>query len=201
MGVPPTGEPDNKPTVPAPSGAGTPEPPAADEPPVARADRVSVPEGGTVIVDVLANNDDPDGDPLSLVSVGSVGHGRARLLGDRVEYSAPSDYVGRVSVPYTITDPKGATAHSTVAISVLLVNAPPVFTPGSRQSVPEDSGAHTVGAWARHISPGATSEAGQTVSFSVTNDNPRLFSAEPQIAPERNPFRTRRRRTRTGRRS
>ena len=163
------------PTVPAS------QPPPTDHPPRAAADQLSLPEGGSVIVDVLANDSDPDGDPISLVSVGSPVHGSARRLGDRVQFSAPADYVGQISFPYTIADAHGATDSAHVTISVLLVNASPTFTPGPDQSVLEDAGPQTTAGWAKNIGPGATSEAGQTVSFLVANDNSGLFSAQPAL--------------------
>jgi hypothetical protein len=49
--------------------------------------------------------------------------------------------------------------------------------------VREDSGAQSV-AWATAISPGPASESAQSVSFTVTNDNPGLFSAQPAVAAD-----------------
>ena len=43
--------------------------------------------------------------------------------------------------------------------------------------------AQTIPGWATSISPGPADEASQTVTFSVTNDNPGLFAAQPAIAP------------------
>ena len=37
--------------------------------------------------------------------------------------------------------------------------------------------------WATGISPGPGREAGQSVTFSVTNDNPGLFTVQPQVQP------------------
>jgi hypothetical protein len=71
----------------------------------------------------------------------------------------------------------------TFTITVTEVNDPPSFTAGPDQSVLEDSGPQTVGAWATAISPGPASEVGQPVSFSVAAGNPALFSAQPQVQP------------------
>ena len=160
------------------------EPSPADRPPQAVADQLSAPEGSTVVVDVLANDRDPDGDPISIVSVGSPSRGTAHRVGDRVQFIAPSDYVGRVSFPYTIADSQGARDSALVSVSVLLVNAAPAFTPGPDQSVLEDSGPQTVPGWARNVGPGATSEAGQTVSFAVTSDNSGLFTTPPALTAD-----------------
>ncbi|MGF1989150.1 MAG: VCBS domain-containing protein [Nostoc sp. ZfuVER08] len=60
-------------------------------------------------------------------------------------------------------------------------NDAPSFTPGSNQTVAEDSGAQTVANWATNISPGPADEASQIVNFQVTNDNNELFSVQPAI--------------------
>ena len=174
---PSPGEPVARGTAPAPS-------PAGNNPPQARVDPLSVPEGGTVVVDVLANDSDPDGDSLTIVSVGSPARGTARKVRDRVQFTAPSDYVGRVTFPYTIADSHGARDSASVAVSVLLVNVPPSFTVGPAQTVLEDAGSQSVPGWVGNISPGANSEAGQVVAFLVTNDNNSLFESQPAIAPD-----------------
>lgn len=175
-------------TAPAPPGQAPPADPAAASPantrPEARVDRFSVPEGGTVLVDVLANDSDPDGEPLSIVSVGSPSRGTVRKVGDRLQFNAPSDYVGQITFPYTITDPGGARDSSSVSVTVLLVNAPPSFSAGPDQVSLEDAGPRTVSGWASSIGPGATSEADQVVSFLTSNDNNGLFAAQPEIAPD-----------------
>jgi hypothetical protein len=68
----------------------------------------------------------------------------------------------------------------TFTITVTAVNDPPTFTAGGSQTVLEDAGAQSV-QWATSISPGPANESGQTVSFSLTNDNNALFSTQPAI--------------------
>lgn len=48
----------------------------------------------------------------------------------------------------------------------------------------EDAGAQSVGSWATAISPGPASESSQSVSFSVSTDNPGLFSMQPAVSPD-----------------
>jgi hypothetical protein len=171
---PPSSDKPGDPSTPSP-------PPASNDPPRAVADRVSVPEGGTVMVDALANDSDPDNDSISIVSVGTPDRGRAKQVGSRIQYSAPSDFVGEISFPYSIADPEGASDQARVSVSVLLVNSAPSFTAGPDHVVLEDTGAQQVPRWARNVDPGATSEAGQTVSFLVANDRPELFSSQPEV--------------------
>jgi hypothetical protein len=158
-------------------------PPGTNNPPRAVGDRVSVPEGGTVIIDVLANDSDPDGDPLSISSIGAPERGAVKKVGDRIQFSAPSNYVGDVSFAYSISDPSDATDRSRVSVSVLLVNAPPTFRTGPDQTVLEDAGVQRVPGWAKDIEPGGSSEAGQVVSFLVSADRTELFSAQPEVLP------------------
>ncbi len=177
--------PDPEPVAAVPAKQTPPAKPAlpANRAPQARPDVLSVPEGGTVLIDVLANDGDPDSEPISIVSVGSPGRGAVTRVGDRLQFTAPSDYVGRVTFPYTIADPHGTTDSTQVSVEVLLVNAPPSFTAGPDQSVPEDAGPQTIAAWAGNITPGAASEAGQAVTFVVVNGNSGLFTEQPHLDP------------------
>ena len=70
----------------------------------------------------------------------------------------------------------------TFTISIGGVNDPPTFNVGADQDVLEDSGVHTVSGWASGISPGPPDESGQTITFSVTNDNNALFSSQPAVS-------------------
>jgi hypothetical protein len=71
-----------------------------------------------------------------------------------------------------------------VPIAVTPVNDAPSFTAGANQTVPEDSGPRTVPAWATNLSAGPANEAGQALSFVVTNDNNALFSVQPSVSPD-----------------
>ena len=72
----------------------------------------------------------------------------------------------------------------TFDISVIDANAPPYFTKGLNQSVPEDCGEIRVTNWATGIDTGAPDETAQTVTFHVSTDNDDLFSSKPQISSE-----------------
>ena len=69
-------------------------------------------------------------------------------------------------------------------ITVRAVNDPPLFTKGADQTIDEDSGFHSVPAWATSIAPGPDDESGQTVTFTVTSDNAGLFSSLPAVSPD-----------------
>ena len=160
--------------------------PPSDQAPRAVDDVVSVPEGGTVTLDALANDSDPDGDALRLVSVDPAARGRATKVGDRIQFVAPSDYVGRVRFSYTTADPQGATSRAFVSVTVLLVNVAPSFAAGPNQSVLEDAGPQTVTGWASRISPGPSSESGQAITFDVSTADSSLFTpgGQPVVTPD-----------------
>jgi outer membrane protein OmpA-like peptidoglycan-associated protein len=80
-------------------------------------------------LDVLANDSDPDGDPISIVAVGTPAHGTAAISGSKVSYVPAVGYIGPDSFTYTIADPKGLTSSATVSITVTAVNHPPSAQP------------------------------------------------------------------------
>ena len=73
-------------------------------------------------------------------------------------------------------------ASQTFTITVNAVNDAPSFTKGANHTSNEDAGAQTITGWATNISAGPANEAGQTLIFTVTTDNPTLFSAGPAIS-------------------
>jgi hypothetical protein len=74
-------------------------------------------------------------------------------------------------------------APQTFTVTVIPVNDAPSFTVGPNQSVVSLLGAQSVPGWATGISPGPPDESSQSVSFTVTNNNPGLFAVQPTVAP------------------
>ncbi|MFC4161486.1 Ig-like domain-containing protein [Chitinimonas lacunae] len=85
--------------------------------PLARPDAYGVDSGASLDMAVLANDSDPDGDALTLVSV-SGGRGTLSIVGDRVRYQAPTGYQGPDSFSYVVRDIHGLTATATVTVTV-----------------------------------------------------------------------------------
>ena len=98
---------------------------AGNGPPVAVGDVVSVDEDGTVTVDVLANDRDPNGDVLTLMSATAPRHGTTTVVADRVVYRPGPDFFGPDSFVYTVADDRGATATGRVEVSVAPVDDRP----------------------------------------------------------------------------
>jgi outer membrane protein OmpA-like peptidoglycan-associated protein len=92
-----------------------------NEPPVAVNDDGNVLKGYDVDINVLANDSDPDGDPLSVIAVEHTGPGNATLTinaDNTVHYHSIHGYSGFDSFEYTISDGRGGTASATVTIQV-----------------------------------------------------------------------------------
>ena len=73
---------------------------------------------------MLANDSDPDGDALRLVSVGTPETGTVGIEDGHVRYTAPAGAHGAVAFVYTAADPSGATGQATVHVRVAEVVQP-----------------------------------------------------------------------------
>ena len=94
--------------------------------PVAAQDSAVADEDGTVAVDVLANDVDPDGDPLTVALGTGPAHGTVALGADgRLQYAPAADWHGEDSLTYTVTDGP-QTSTGTVRLTVRPVNDAPV---------------------------------------------------------------------------
>src|SRR5262245_41834696 len=92
---------------------------AAD--PVAVDDDVTIGgNAGPTVVDVLANDSDPDqGDTLDIVDATDGAHGHSILNGGVLRYSPDLDYRGTDSFQYTVED---STAGQSIATVNVIVN-------------------------------------------------------------------------------
>jgi hypothetical protein len=98
-----------------------------DDPPVAVADEVVTDEDQPITVDVLANDWDPDGDPIEVASVSQPGHGEAvRVEGGLIRYLPETNYFGLDRFTYVIRDSSGLTATNAVILRLNGVDDPPV---------------------------------------------------------------------------
>ncbi|MEO8671626.1 MAG: Ig-like domain-containing protein [Tahibacter sp.] len=99
----------------------------ANRPPDARDDALALAQNASATsIAVLANDIDPDGDPLTITAVSAASHGTASLAGGVVSYAPAAGYTGVDSFTYTISDGFGGTDTATVAITVGAANRPPV---------------------------------------------------------------------------
>jgi len=103
--------------------------------PVAVADAVTIDEDGTAVIDVLANDSDGDGDPLTIALIGDAGNGTVVLddggtpgdpTDDVIVYTPDADFFGEDTFTYTIDDGRGLTSTASVTVTVDPQNDAPV---------------------------------------------------------------------------
>jgi hypothetical protein len=71
------------------------------------------------IDDLLANDSDPNGDPLTIDRLGDPSHGTLSRDGGQLTYTPSATYVGADSFFYTVTDGRGGSSTASVHIEVL----------------------------------------------------------------------------------
>ncbi|MFX1568654.1 MAG: NosD domain-containing protein [Promethearchaeota archaeon] len=99
----------------------------SNTPPLAVDDTATTDEDTTVVIDVLGNDSDVDGDILYIDSVGFPSHGSASINQDNtITYIPDANYYGQDSFTYTMADGKGGSDTATVSINVNSVNDDPV---------------------------------------------------------------------------
>jgi cysteine-rich repeat protein len=112
-----------------------------NDPPVAADDSVALDEDSVVVLDLVGNDSDVDGDALAIVSITQPPHGTVAIIsGHEVTYVPVPDYAGADAFTYTIADPSGATATATVTLAVANVNDAPTAVADSA-TLDEDTSA------------------------------------------------------------
>ncbi|MDA9860540.1 Ig-like domain-containing protein [Planctomycetota bacterium] len=91
----------------------------ANNSPVAVDDNAGVGENDVVLIDVLVNDSDPEGDAISIASVNTPTNGTALIINGHVEYTPLINYVGTDSFTYIIEDSFSAQATATVFVDVV----------------------------------------------------------------------------------
>jgi hypothetical protein len=79
-------------------------------------------------VPVLDNDDDVDGDTLTVSGVGIADHGTTDVTGGVVTYTPEAGYTGLDGFDYTVSDGAGGHATASVAVDVSPDAVPPVVT-------------------------------------------------------------------------
>ncbi len=99
-----------------------------NEAPAAVPDIPSMAEDGSILIDVLANDSDPDGDDLAIVAVADPLHGTASIVDGRVLYTPVANYNGYDTFEYWISDGHHPDVRSIVSVTIASVNDPPIVT-------------------------------------------------------------------------
>lgn len=126
--------------------------------PVANTDNVTTLSNQAATTSVLANDADPEGGGLTLVSVQSAVNGAVVMSGATATFTPAANFVGSGSYTYTIRDPQNATATATVYVTVqnrapiavadstsTLRNAALTFDPRGNDTDPEGGALTIVG--------------------------------------------------------
>jgi Big-like domain-containing protein len=139
--------------------------PPPNQPPVANPDSAATSAGVAVAVAVLANDTDPNGDPLAITAVGGAVGGSAAITGSTVTFTPAAGFSGAGSFTYTISDGRGGTASTGVSVTVTL--APTV-----------DKVVFADGTGARTTPLFSTTAAGEVLVAFVASDGPSAASAQ-----------------------
>ncbi len=99
-----------------------------NDPPVAINDSVITPEDVAVVIDVLDNDYDVDGDTLQTVNTfGGPANGNVMILAnDSIRYTPDLNFNGKDTFQYVITDGNGGKDTAFVFVTITPVNDPPV---------------------------------------------------------------------------
>jgi PAS domain-containing protein len=108
----------------------------------------------------------------------------------KLTYTPAANANGVATVTVHVQDDGGTanggvddTPDQTFTVTVGSVNDAPSFSAGSDQTVISLLGNVSVSGWASNIQPGPADESSQNVTFTVSNNNPGLFAAQPAVAP------------------
>ncbi|WP_432451965.1 Ig-like domain-containing protein [Agarivorans sp. QJM3NY_29] len=122
-------------------------------------------------IDVLANDSDADGDPISIIAA-SVSVGEVRIKDNQLVYQAPIGTAGKVEFNYMIQDPTGASASAQVSLLLQAIanERLPTLSP------PEDVVANATGLFTKLDigKASAVDAAGEALPVSLVN-GPSLF--------------------------
>src|SRR6185369_8614882 len=118
--------------------------------------------------------------PNGNINVGGAGSTRSLSI------TPAANQNGTTTISVTAAGTIGTTPVSMTDTFVLTVNAvndAPSFALAAGPIVNEDSGPQTIANQAVNINAGPANESGQTLAFTVSNNNNGLFSVQPAISP------------------
>ncbi|WP_188390231.1 cadherin-like domain-containing protein, partial [Pseudomonas fluvialis] len=87
---------------------------------------------------LLGNDSDPDGNPISIVSVQDATHGTVTLVDGNAVFVPEANYNGVATFTYTVSDGLGGFATATVTLNIKPINDAPVAN-NDLASTPEDT--------------------------------------------------------------
>ncbi len=110
-----------------------------NESPAASGDSASTTENTAVVIDVLVNDSDPDGDALTVTGINNVRFGTADVNPDNtVTFTPANDFSGQGLFNYVIGDGNGGTDSAVVTVLVSDSNTNPVAVDDTRTTEADD---------------------------------------------------------------
>jgi len=99
----------------------------ANTPPVAENDTANTQKNKSVVIYVLENDTDTDGDNITIIGVGTSENATVEISEDEksLTYIPNTNFYGKDTFTYTISDGKGGTDTATVTVTVSYVDYPP----------------------------------------------------------------------------
>lgn len=108
--------------------------------PLAVNDSVSVVQDSSVVINVLANDTDVDGDPLQITAVTTNGAGAVSHDGTQLSFTPATGFTGSETLTYTISDGQGGSQDAQVNVTVTAAVAPV-------ESNDQGGGGGSLGSW------------------------------------------------------
>lgn len=99
--------------------------------PTAINDSASLETNGSLQINVLANDSDPDSDTLTIIGFTQGTSGSVTGNGSSVTYTPDPDFTGNDSFSYTVDDGFNGTATASVSVTVTVADQAPVANPDS----------------------------------------------------------------------
>ena len=118
-------------------------PPPANDPPIASNDMGTTQEDNAVVIDILANDEDPEGEQLTITAVTQGAYGTVAITdnGATVTYTPNAGFAGSDDFTYTVSD---GTDQVTATVTVTVTEAPaPPPPPANNPPVAADDTATT----------------------------------------------------------
>ncbi len=91
---------------------------SANRAPIAKTDVYGLRTKTTTMLNVLANDSDPDGDALTITKIGTTPLGKLTIVNNQIRFESTGNATARSIVYYTISDGRGGTATAALDISV-----------------------------------------------------------------------------------
>jgi len=98
----------------------------ANRVPGAADDTYTADSSAPMLLSVLANDSDPDGDTLAITQVSPPARGSVSISGSQLLYTPPMSGARQETFTYTISDGRGGTATARVTVNLGLLNAAPL---------------------------------------------------------------------------